>query len=351
MSHNFRKVTSKQVAKLAGVSQTTVSFVLNNVEGANISEETRQRVFEAARELNYVPDTAAQSLVRGRTNNIALVLMQPHQQVFIDEFIPSILTGINQVTREKGFRILVELVEDGTTSDVYINLLHSKEAAGIIVYVNVPTEADVMRIVHHTQTGLPIVSLSDIHSEIYSVNVDKLGGVRQVMKHLTRLGHRRIACISYAPENTNPHAQDRLYVYRRVLETASIPYDESLVRYGAYDPETGYEAMKSLLESSSPLPTAVYAMNDVMAFGALRAIQEHGLRVPDDIAIIGFDDIRLAQYANPPLTTVREPDVEHGRRAAEMLIALINGETPKEKHIKLATRLVVRDSCGTRRQS
>src|SRR5689334_4820270 len=131
-----RKATSKLVAELAGVSQTTVSFVLNNVEGANISEETRQRVFQAARELNYVPDVMARSLARGRSHNIALVLAQPHRQVFIDEYIPSIMTGINQVTQQHGFRILVEMVDSERPFDVYANLLQSKEAAGIIVNFN-----------------------------------------------------------------------------------------------------------------------------------------------------------------------------------------------------------------------
>jgi LacI family transcriptional regulator len=345
-----RKTTSKQVAELAGVSQTTVSFVLNNVESANISEETRERVLQAARELNYVPDMAARSLARGRSNNIALVLAQPHRQVFIDEYIPNILTGINQVTQQHGLRILVEIADRERDNNIYANLLHSKEAAGVIVNFNYPNKTDIEQVAECAAQGLPIVSLGDIHPNVYSVEVDKFGGVRKVVKHLVSLGHRRIAAISYAPANTNPHAEGRLRIYRRVLENAGIAYDESLVRYGSFDPDTGYEAMKSLLQASPP-PTAVYGMNDVMAFGALRAIHEHGLRVPEDIAVTGFDDIRLAGYTTPPLTTVNEPDIEHGQRAAEVLINLIDGFPPEEKHIKLATRLVVRESCGAHLRS
>src|SRR5262245_47036129 len=117
MTPKRQRVTSKQVAQQAGVSQTTVSFVLNGVENSSISPETRQRVLKAAKELNYVPDMAARALARGRSNNIALVLGQPHQQIFIDEFIPKILTGLRQVTQQHGFRILVELIEDDTPSD------------------------------------------------------------------------------------------------------------------------------------------------------------------------------------------------------------------------------------------
>jgi DNA-binding LacI/PurR family transcriptional regulator len=345
-----RKATSKQVAELAGVSQTTVSFVLNNVERANISKETRERVFQAARDLKYIPDMAARSLARGKSNNIALVLAQPHRQVFIDEYIPNILTGINQVTQQHGLRILVEIARSERPNNIYASLLQSKEAAGVIVNFNYPIADDIQQVADCAAQGLPIVSLGNVHPDVYSVEVDKFGGVRKVVKHLLTLGHRRIAAISYAPIDTNPHAEGRLHIYRRVLETAGIAYDQNLVRYGAYDPDTGYTAMKSLLQSAAS-PTAVYAMNDVMAFGAIAAIHEYGLRVPEDIAVTGFDDIRLAGYTTPPLTTVNEPDIEHGQRAAEMLIALMNGTPPEEKHIKLATRLVVRASCGAHLRS
>ncbi|MFN8373602.1 MAG: LacI family DNA-binding transcriptional regulator [Anaerolineae bacterium] len=345
MKNKPRKATSKLVAELAGVSQTTVSFVLNNVESANISEETRQRVLRAARELNYVPDMAARSLASGKSNNIALVLTQPHPQVFVDEYIPNILTGINQVTQRHGLRILVELVHNDNPYNVYAQLLNSKEAGGIIVNFNFASEEDIAQVTGCAEEGLPIVSLADVHPNVYSVSVDKLGGVRKAVKHLINLGHKRIGCISYAPANSNPHADDRLHVFRRVLEAGGVEYDGNLVSYGSYDPETGYEAMKVLLQVS-PLPTAIYAMNDVMAFGAISAIQEQGLRIPQDIAIVGFDDIRLARYVTPALTTIYEPDVDHGRLAAEMLIELIEGKTPAEKHVKLATRLVVRQSCG-----
>jgi DNA-binding LacI/PurR family transcriptional regulator len=133
------------------------------------------------------------------------------------------------------------------------------------------------------------------------------------------------------------------------LQAAGITYQEALVRIGAYDPETGYDAMLSLLDGTTEF-TALYAMNDVMAFGAMRAIRARGLRVPEDIAIVGFDDVRLAAYSQPALTTVSEPDVEHGRRAGEMLLRLIKGQPVPEKIIELPTKLVIRDSCGYRQR-
>ncbi len=344
MSKKIPRITSKQVAERAGVSQTTVSFVLNQVETANISEDTRQRVLDAVRDLNFVPDVRAQALARGRSNTIALILSNPHRQVFVDEYIPTILTGLSEVTQEHGFRILVELLSEKTSSaDAYRNLIQGKEVAGIIVNLNAKMTDDIERILGYARERVPIVTLDAIHPEVCSVMVDKVGGTRTIVEHLVKLGHRRIACITYGPLE-HVHPADRLKVYRTVLEEAGIPYDQNLVRIGAYDPETGYEAMKSLLASEHF--TALYAMNDVMAFGAMTAIHEAGLRVPEDIAVVGFDDIRLARFSTPALTTMHEPDIEHGRRAGEMLLDLINGITPKEKHIRLATHLVVRQSCG-----
>ncbi|HEX2621845.1 MAG TPA: LacI family DNA-binding transcriptional regulator [Phototrophicaceae bacterium] len=339
------KITARQVAIAAGVSPTTVSFVLNDVKDGNISEETRQRVLEAARTLNYVPDIAARSLARGRSNNIALILGQAHRQVFIDEYIPNILTGIRQAIQEPGYRILVEMIDDGAPPETYTRLFQGKEVAGMIVNLNQPTARDIQNITYCTAQGYPLVAL-DLFPDVYGVQVDKMDGVRQVVRHLIGLGHQRIACITFAPEH-HPHSDERVVTFRKALEAAGLVLDPSLLRYGSYDPETGYEAMKSLIaEHVGALPTAVFGMNDMMAFGAIKALNEHGLRIPQDIAVVGFDDVRLAGFATPPLTTVYEPDVDHGRLAGEMLVQLINGEVPPQKHINLESRLVVRESCG-----
>jgi DNA-binding LacI/PurR family transcriptional regulator len=343
-----RRVTSKQVAEHAGVSQTTVSFVLNNVEDANISEETKARVLRSARELNYIPDVAAQSLARGRSNNIAFVIARPHAQVFIDEYVPNLLTGMTSVARQNGFRIMVELTERDEVTETCINLLGSNEAAGILVNLNSPSITDIPQLAAITADHLPIVSLGNVHPDVYSVEVNKLGGVRTMLRHLLSLGHQRIACISYAPLG-NKHADERVQVVREVLAKTNCPMDEALIGYGAYDPSTGYEVMRKLLKVSPP-PTALFGLNDMMAIGATRAIQEFGLRVPQDIAVVGFDDVRVAQFMTPPLTTMNEPDIDHGRLAAESLMALIRGETPSQRHIQLETRLVVRESCGERLQ-
>ncbi|MDI9636005.1 LacI family transcriptional regulator [Anaerolineae bacterium CFX9] len=342
---NRSRPTSKQVAERAGVSQTTVSFVLNNVRDANISEETRQRVLEAARELNYMPNVSAQSLARGRTDTIALVLVQPHRQVYIDEYIPRVLTGITEVTRKENFRILLEQTDDSAEVGSYRDLVYSRHAAGLIINFSITSPGDIENILEITRNGMHVVSLKYLHPDIHSVEVDKLQGVQTLIQHLIDLEHQRIACITYDHELRNPHVHERMEVFKTTLEQNNLRFDPALVRYGEFEPDTGYEAMMSILDRS-PLPDAVYCMNDLMAFGAIRALQEKGLRIPEDIAVVGFDDVRLSAYSYPSLTTVHEPDEEHGRLAAEMLLALINGSEVPQKHVTLETSLIIRESCG-----
>lgn len=339
-----RTVTSRHVAQLAGVSQTTVSFVLNDVEAGNISAATRQRVLEAARQLGYVPDAAARSLARGRSSNIGLILVKPHAQVFIDDFVPNIISGLSLVTQQRGFRILVELAGGAERPDPYTDLIKGKEVAGMIVMLDDFNAEDVQVMRALAQEGFPLVSLRHLGPDIYSVSEDHLDGVRQAVAHLAGLGHQRIACITFAPA-TNPTVRERLAVYRETLESLGIPYDPAMIRFGVFDPETGYEAMQSLLQAGTP-PTALFAMNDVMAFGAMTAIHESGLRIPDDIAIASYNDWRLARFTTPPLTSVRAPDIEQGRRAGEMLMDLIEGRPPATPQVRLPTTLIVRESCG-----
>ncbi len=340
-----RRVTSRQVAEYAGVSQTTVSFVLNGVESANISVETRQRVIEAAHQLGYVPDAAARSLARGRSSNIGLILIKPHKQIFIDFYVSNVIAGLNQVIQEHNLRLLVQVVDENCHPDTYTNLAKGKEVAGLFVILYSPGKEDFQALRALAADGFPLVIFGYPVQGFHSVIADHFGGVRKAVAHLIGLGHQRIACITYAPIDINPHAGKRLRIYRDTLESAGLPYDEALVRYGNFDADSGYGAMASLLDEEEP-PTAVFAMNDVMAIGAMQVTQERGLRIPGDIAVIGFDDIQLARFTTPPLTTIHAPDVKQGQCAAEMLVNLIAGNPIAEPHQWLPTELVVRGSCG-----
>lgn len=337
-----RRVTSKMVARKAGVSQTTVSFVLNNVEGQNISEETRQRVYAAADALGYVPQVAARSLVQGHSMNVGLVLVRPHYQVFRDPYVPNVITGLVEVLREQGYRLLVEHVDSLVNINIISNLLKGGEVAGVLMSGDSSIESNLHGLINE---GYPIVMLGETSNAPYAVRIDHVDGVRQALEHIIALGHKRIGFIYYAPAQN--HLAPRIDTVKRVLTENNIEFDQRYIRFGGYEPQTGYDAMKSLLQESQ-LPTAVFGMNDMMAIGAMHAIQDSGLRIPDDIAVIGYDDMRFAGFANPSLTTIHAPEVEQGRAAGHMLLQLINGELKQPTQTMLQTELIVRASCGSK---
>lgn len=333
-------VTQKHIANSVGVSQTTVSLILNNSSDVVISEATRQRVLAAAEQLGYVPQSAAQTLVRGHSLNLGMILVKPHYQVFRDPFIPSVMTGFSNVARPRGFRMLVEHVQDMKHVDIIRLMLKGGEVAGMVISNFHDAERVIDSLVHE---DYPVVLLDTPRaSHLHAVSIDHINGIRSIVGHLIALGHRRIACIPYGPTD-DVHIGRRLGAFRSTLEDAGLEYDERLVCAGRYEPDTGYQAMKELL-SVSPLPTAVFGMNDLMAIGALRAIYEHGLRVPEDISVAGYDDMRFAAFTTPPLTTVRAPEVELGQTACEMLIDLVEGRRPAVRQIKLATEVIIRSS-------
>lgn len=336
-----KRVTSRDVARLAGVSRTTVSLVLNNTPNAGISPETRRRVLEAARQLNYHPNAAARSLVSQRAMTLGLVLCQSPEQVFADLFLPQVLQGISTVTQPAGYRILLETVTDAQDNG-YAALAHEKRIDGFIL--SGPRSDDQALLTLHAE-GFPIVLLGQLPgTDIPFVDVDTVQAAYSAVEHLIALGHRRIALITNAPLDYTA-SQARLEGYRRALKDHGLPFDPDLVAYGAFREETGQRAMTHLL-SRHPLPTAVFAASDAIALGAMVAIRRQGLHIPDDIALVGFDDVPLAGYVNPPLTTVRLPAYDLGKQAARLLVDLVEGHNPQATQVLLETTLVVRASCG-----
>lgn len=336
-----KRVTSQDVADLAGVSRTTVSFVLNDTPNAQISEETRQRVLEAAAKLSYYPNAAARSLASRKTGTIGLVLCQSPDRIFADAFLPEVIRGIGDVVQERDLRLLLQSVDDITKPDAYIGLVREKRIDGIILS---GPRSDDRQLPQLREEGFPIVLLGQLKgSGVNFVDVDNVGGAKMAVEHLIRLGHQRIAMITNAPLQYTA-SEDRLWGYRRALEENGLLYDEQLVRYGDFREESGYEAMSQLLALSTP-PKAIFVASDLVAFGVMEAIKERGLGIPQDIAIVGFDDVRLANYVDPPLTTVRLPAYKLGARAAATLIRIIDGESV-DNGVLLETELVIRESCG-----
>lgn len=336
-----RQARSQDVARHAGVSRTTVSFVLNEVPGVKISEETRQRVLQAARELNYYPTAAARSLASGRTQRIGLVLGEGQDRLAADAFLPTFLQGVTASVHQHSYLLVLQLAEDVPSHEAYARLIREQQVDGLIL--SGPREDDPL--LHQlAEEKFPLILHGRINGyDLPCVDVDNRAGAYLAVQHLIQLGHQRIGFISNAPL-AYAGAGERYTGYRQALLDHGLTPDEQRVHTAGFLPETGRVAMEHLL-SLPERPTAVFAASDVVAFGAMSAIHAAGLQIPDDVAVVGFDDIFLAAQACPPLTTIRVPAYGLGWTAAEVLISLIEGEEEVSSVI-LEAELVVRESCG-----
>jgi DNA-binding LacI/PurR family transcriptional regulator len=329
-----KRATVRDVAELAKVSRTTVSFVLNEVPGIRISDETRQRVLEAAQQLNYHPDATARRMVTGRTNVIGFVLRQSPDQVFADQFLPQVLNGLTHAAAAQNYHVLIEPVPPESKPGAYLRLVRERHVDGIILSGPRFDDEELLRF--HAE-GWPLVMLGQLpNADVMFVDIDNVGSAATATQHLIAQGHRRIALITNAPP-TYTAAMDRLAGYRQALESAGVSYAEALVEFGEFAPHSGVRAMNRLLQIS-PRPTAVFVASDTVALA--------GLQVPQDMALVGFDDISLSEFIDPPLTTIRLPAYGLGWGAAELLIRAINHEEIKQRAVLLESELIVRKSCG-----
>jgi DNA-binding LacI/PurR family transcriptional regulator len=334
-----KRATSFDVARRAGVSRTTVSFVLNNLPGVSIAESTRQRVLDAARELNYHPDAAGRKLASGVSNTLGFVMRQSAEQVFSDAFLVQVVLGVEQVAAQNGFHVLLKPLEPDTTSG-YTRLIYENLVDGIIL--SGPREDD-YEIVKLHQDGVPVVLQGQLpNSSIPFVDINAVEGARVVVDHLISTGHHKIGIITNASLHYTS-ARQRCDGYCQALEKAGIPVDQNLILEGNYTPDSGYTAMQNLL-ATTPDVSAVFVASDVVAMGAIQAIKESSRRIPEDIAVAGFDDIPLARYYDPPLTTVSLPAFGLGWAAGERLIHLIQGEPLEQQELFLDSKLIIRKS-------
>lgn len=338
----YSHVTQRHVAEEAGVSRTTVSLVLNDVPDAHISPQTRQRVLDAARQLDYYPDEGARRLASGKTRTIALVWHRAPDRTYRDAFLPGLLDGVSRAARRYGYQVLFHPVEADEPNGAYMELVRGRHTDGLVLS---GPRSDDQRLRSLSDQGFPIVLHGHLRgTTIPSVDVDNGLAAMTAVNHLIGLGHRHVGMITNAPL-AYAASQQRLEGYRRVLQDAEIAYEEALVREGNFDEESGYRAITDLLALEEP-PTAVFIASDMVAIGALRALQETGIPVPGGIAIVGFDDITAARFITPALTTIHVPTFGLGWSAAELLIRITEGDEPNETRVQLDTELVVRESCG-----
>jgi DNA-binding LacI/PurR family transcriptional regulator len=330
-----RRPKSEDVAARAGVSRTTVSFVLNDRPGASISQSTRERVLAAAAELGYHPHASASGLAAGRTHTLGLVLRQSPEQVAEDALLAETLRGLSAAARAERYRVLVEpFPNDGAYGD----LVRSHRTDGLVVSGPRTDDEELGAL---ARAGAPVVIQgSQPAIDLPSVDVDNMAAAKQAVEHLISLGHVAIGCITNAPLMYTAAAA-RLDGYRAALTEAGIDFDAARVAEAAFDAASGRRTMSQLLRAGDL--TAVFVASDVVAFGAIAAIREAGLRVPTDISIVGFDDIPLAAFFDPPLTTIRLPAFDLGRTAGAALLDRIHGR-PVNARTVLATELILRSS-------
>jgi DNA-binding LacI/PurR family transcriptional regulator len=336
-----KRVTSSEVAKEAGVSRTTVSFVLNNAPNTGIPEETRRKVMAAAERLNYHPNATGRRLASGRTETIAFVMHQSPERAAADLFLPQVLLGLMEITRENGYHVLFHPVDPDNPADDYSDLIYEGLVDGIIL--SGPQQQEPEAVALHEQ-GYPIVITGRLRSDLACVDADNYQGAQLATGHLLGLGHRRIGLISNAPR-IYLSSDERYRGYKQALLSAGIIADPAMVQEGFFTSSSGFQAMSALLELADR-PTAVFVASDVVAFGAIQAVKMHGLSIPGDVAIVGFDDISITQHVEPPLTSIRLPAYELGWHAGQMLLQLIAKELPANSLRLLPTELVIRQSCG-----
>ena len=334
-----KRATSQDVANAAGVSRTTVSLVLNNVSGVNISDATRKRVHEAARSLGYVPNATAQALATQRARAIGLVMTRSPQHIASDTFLPQILSGLLEVVKKERFRLLIEIVDENAGERAYIDLAQAKHIDGMIILTPRTTDTGIKKL---HEMNIPTVLIGEVpNCQLCSVQADDRAASKEAVKHLIDLGHHDIACILNSAAIYH-NALARLNGYKDALTEAKIPYRESLIRFADFDLESGQIAMKSLLEKEKF--SAVFVASDNVAMGAKTALHESSLRVPDDISLVGFDDIPWAAYSAPPLTTVHIPAQEMATKACMLLLDLIHGKELEKKRFYLDSELIIRAS-------
>ena len=331
--HKRGKVSIKDVAREVGVSHATVSRALRG--SPLISPATTARVQTMAKTLGYSVNAVARSLVTGKTNTIGVVVTS-----IADPFVGGVVAGIETFANERGYStILATCHADPEIEKRMVANLRERAVDGIVV-----TSSRV------GEEYLPLLSLMKVPMVLlnnqrpgdyaYSVTIDNTGSAQRAVEHLLHLGHRRIAYIGHSSGYASE--RDRRLGYEAALRHAALAIEPDYILQADSSPESGAQAA-ALLDALRPRPTAIFCYNDITALGVLAYARERGLRVPQDWSVVGFDDLFLSQHLHPPLTTVRQPMLEMGRLAAELLLGLIEGgETPTR--VQMPGELIVRQS-------
>jgi LacI family transcriptional regulator len=338
MPRHSESPSSRELARQAGVSQSTVSRYLNN--DPRVSKRARRAIETAMNTLGYTPNAAARTLITGRSQLIGLVVSN-----ITNPFYPEVIEAVVATAAERGYNVILCNTQENPKlqlSSLELLVAHQVDGA-ILTSMMLGADQDaVARLLKRT----PMVQVNRTAADLYTdtVQLDNIRGGELAARHLLDLGHTRIGYIGGNPgTSTN---QNRFGGFSRALEDHKVPADPALVRHGQFTHASGYELTREILDGPTP-PTALVCGDDEVAMGAIDAVIDHGLRVPEDVAVVGFDDVPVASLRPIGLTTVRQPAAEMGRRAVELLIDRIGADEPREPvDVLLRPKLVVRRTSG-----
>ena len=335
-------LTLEKIGKLAGVSRSTVSRVINNHE--SVKPEVRERVLQVIAETGYHPNPAARSLAGQRTHILGLVIPEAAQVLFEDPYFARLIQGIAQACNMYDYALSLFMfytAED--EARLTPKILQTQLFDGLILtatYLNDPLLSKLL------ENQVPFVQVGhDDNPKISYIDSDNYNGAFTAVSHLIRLGYQRIATITGAMNNQATLKRRQGYIDAHTQRGRFV--DENLIAVGDFSDLSGYEGMKQLLPYK---PDAVFVAGDSMAIGALRALRQEAIVVPDEIALVGFDDVPPAAIADPPLTTVRQPIKQTGILAVETLIDILDNGPEPARHIILPTQLIIRRSCGAQKK-
>lgn len=336
MTDESRQITIQDVALRAGVSRATVSRVLNS--HPSVAPDLRARVEAAVSALGYQPNRAARRLRANSSDIVGLVIPDIQNPVFV-----GVARGVEDEAYKHQMNVVLCNADDNAAKQqAYLRILQS-EQAGIIIAPRHTRDGDVLRKVRDAGIALVLIDRHVDHFEADTVQVDNVRGAALAVNHLLSLGYRRIAII--AGLQTLSPGRERLDGYRQALLAAGREVDDTLIGRADFKEEGGYALTRQLMALSQP-PDAIFSSNSLMSLGALRALRDLGLRAPNDVALVGFDDLPYAEHMQPALTAVAQPAIEIGQQAVQLLLRRLREPNGPTYHLTLQPRLVVRQSCG-----
>jgi LacI family transcriptional regulator len=329
----------EEVARLSGFSRSTVSRVINN--DPNVSTTTREKVLTIVKQVNFQPNSVARSLAAGRTRILGLIIPRGVSELFTDPYFPTQIQGVASACNSHDHSVMLWVAEPEYERRKMSQFIHNHLMDGVIVSSMLMDDPVVKSLI---ESSLPFVLIGRHPSDpgVSYVDVDNRTSSRDAVLHLLRLGRRRIGLV--AGPQTMISGYDRQQGYFDGLRSRGIQVNNDLVSEGDYTETGGYMAAQRLIPHK---PDAIFASSDAMALGALRALRDAGLRVPEDVAVVGFDDMPFSSRTEPPLTTIRQPVYRMGVTAVEILLDLIDNPDSTPRRIVLPTELVIRTTCGS----